>query len=170
MGAAAHRSAWVTLAHLRTQQACHEPEQLYAAKWQLTRLMFQHDWDKKRILAMFKVINWMMVLPAPLQRRYWAGVIAWNVEADMTEFSEIMAWVTPLEQMFIDEGWEKGLKKGLEEGRREGALALLERLLSKRFGPLPKTAQRKLAKADWLQLEAWSDVLHEATSLKQVFK
>ncbi|WP_373924600.1 DUF4351 domain-containing protein [Duganella sp. BK701] len=61
------------------------------------------------------------------------------------------------------------MKKGREEGRAEGAIALLERQLTKRFGPLPKTAQAKLAKANLAQVEAWSDALGAAQSLKQVF-
>ena len=73
-----------------------------------------------------------------------------------------LEWVTPLEQMFIDDGMEKG--------RREGAAAILERQLTRRFGPLSKTAQKKLAKASMEQLEAWSDALPEAQSLKQVFE
>jgi hypothetical protein len=47
---------------------------------------------------------------------------------------------------------------------------ILARLLAKRFGPLPKTVQNKLAKADLLQLEAWSDIALEAQSLNQIFK
>ncbi|WP_432379748.1 DUF4351 domain-containing protein [Duganella sp. P38] len=178
--------AWVVLAHLRTQQARHDPNQLYAVKSQLTRLMFQHGWHKERILAMFKVINWMMVLPAPLQQRYWDAVIELDMEVDMTRLSELMEIVTPLEQMFMDRGWEKGLKEGraagleagreegreegLEAGRREGALALLERQLVRRFGPLPKKVRNKLTKAELAQLEAWSDALPEAESLSQVFR
>lgn len=154
--------ALVVLTHLRTQQARHDPHQLYAAKWELTQRIYQHCWRKERILVMFKVINWMMVLPEPLQRRYWQAVFKLEKEAKME-------WITPLEQMFIDDGWKKGLKEGREEGRKEGAATMLERLLTQRFGPLPKTVQRKLAKADLAQLEAWSDALHEAKSLKQVF-
>lgn len=36
------------------QQSCHDPNQLYMAKWQLPRLMFRHEWNKERILGMFK--------------------------------------------------------------------------------------------------------------------
>ena len=103
--------AWVTLAHLLTQQARHDVHQLYAAKWQLTRLLFQHGWRKERIIELFKVVNWMMVLPAPLQQRYWQAVIKLEKERKME-------WITPLEQMFLD----KGLQKGLEQGRQELSL------------------------------------------------
>jgi hypothetical protein len=175
--------AWITLAHLRTQQARHDPDQLYAAKWQLTRLLFEHGWHKQRIIVLFKVINWMMALPKSYQRRYWRAVLKLEKEHSME-------WISPLEQSFMDKGIKKGLAQGVrqgvrqglelglqqgreqgrEEGRKEGALALLERQLIRRFGPLPKTAQNKLAKASRAQLEAWSDVLDEATSLKQVFR
>jgi hypothetical protein len=46
----------------------------------------------------------------------------------------------------------------------------LERLLIQRFGPLPQTVHRRLAKASLAQVEAWSDALVTAQSLRQVFK
>ena len=70
----------------------------------------------------------------------------------------------------LEQGLERGLEQGLERGRKEGAVALLERLLEQRFGALPQTIRKKLAKASFAQLEAWSDALAEAQSLKQVFK
>ena len=83
-----------------------------------------------------------------------------------------MEWISPLEQSFIDEGVKRGVKQGLaqglERGRREGAAALLERQLTRRFGPLSRTARNKLARASIEQLDAWSDALPDAQSLKQV--
>ena len=158
--------AWVTLAHLRTQQAHHDPEELYAAKWQLTKLLYQHGWSKRRIIVLFNVINWMMALPEPYQERYWQAIVELEKEHEMELFNS-------LEQSFIDKGWQRGLEKGLEQdleqGRQEGAVALLERQLTRRFGPLPQTARKKLAKASLAQLGAWSDALPEAESLKHVF-
>jgi hypothetical protein len=154
--------AWVTLAHLRTQQARHDPDALYAAKWQLTWLLFQHRWSRKRILVLFDVINWMMVLPEAYQDRYWQAIVQLEEERKMK-------WISPLEQSFINKGLQKGLEQGLERGRKEGAAALLERLLTQRFGPLPQAVRNKLAKADVERIEAWSDVLPEAQSLEQLF-
>jgi hypothetical protein len=108
---------------------------------------------------MFKVINWMMALPKAQQKHFWKKAIQLNKEHKMTD---PMKWITPLEQMFIDEG--------MERGRKEGAAAVLERLLTRRFGPLSKTAQKKLAKANVEQLTAWSDAVLDAASLKQVFE
>lgn len=72
-----------------------------------------------------------------------------------------MELLNPLEQMFLD--------RGLEKGRKQGAIAVLTRQLTRRFGPLSKTNQNKLAKASLAQLEAWSEALMEARTLKQVF-
>lgn len=171
--------ALVTLAHLRTQQARHDPDRLYAAKWQLTKLLYRHGWPKKRILVLFNVINWMMALPEPYQERYLRAI-------DRFEKERKMMWIGPVEQKFIDKGWEKGrkagleegleqgkeqgLEQGLEQGRREGVALVLQRQLVRRFGALPQTIQRKLDKASMEQLEAWSDMLPEAQSLKQVFQ
>jgi hypothetical protein len=150
--------AWVTLAHLRTQQARHDPDQLYAAKWQLTTLLYEHGWSNRRIIVLFKVINWMMTLPAPQQGHYWRGVFQLRKEHKMElNMRRPLEWVTPLEEMFM------------EKGRQEGAAALLQRQLARRFGPLSQTNRKKLAKASLEQLEAWSDALPEAQSLKQVF-
>jgi len=155
--------ALITLAHLRTQQSRHDPDKLFAAKWQLTKLLYQHGWPKQRIIILFKVINWMMALPETHQERYWQTLLKFEKERKME-------WISPLEQSFIDKGWKKGLEQGMEQGRKEQALKLLERHLIKRFGPLPKTVQNKLAKAGLVQLEAWSEIALEAQSLKQVFK
>jgi len=80
-----------------------------------------------------------------------------------------MEWISPLEQSFMDKGWEKGREEGIREGIREGVASVLERQLTRRFGPLSKTARAKLAKASLAQLEAWSDLLPEAQSLKAFF-
>ncbi|NVM79840.1 hypothetical protein FHW83_005682 [Duganella sp. SG902] len=171
--------ALLTLAHLRTQQARHDPGLLYAAKWQATRLLYEHGWRKERILVMFDVINWMMVLPEPYQQRYWQAIRGARRE-------RVMFWIGEVEQSFIDKGWKKGRKEGLKEGlqegrnqgleqgiergRKEGAAVLLERQLVRRFGPLPQSVRNRLARASMAQLEAWSERLLEAETLRQVFR
>lgn len=166
--------ALVTLAHLSTQGTRQDAAARFAAKWQLTKLLFQRGWSRRRIIVLFKAINWMMTLPVELEERYWHNV-------HRLERERKMEWITPLEQIFIDKGWKKGVKhglkqgleQGLEQGREEGAAigaaVLLEKQLTRRFGPLPQSARRKLAKADLQQLAAWSDAAFDAQTLKQVF-
>ncbi len=152
--------AWVTQAHALTQQAHHDANKLYSAKRHLTRLLFQHGWREQRIIVLIDVINWMMTLPESYERRYLQELIR------LAKGGEMKKVFNPLEQMLINDG----IKIGLEQGRKEGAAALLERLLAQRFGPLPKTVSAKLANANLAQVEAWTDAMSSAQSLKQVFK
>lgn len=175
--------AWVTLAHALTQQARHDADKLYVAKRHLTQLLFMHGWRERRIIVLFDVINWMMTLPEPYERRYLEEVIWLAKEGGMKKL------FNPLEQMLIndgikiglergiergieqgiEQGIERGIAQGLAQGRKEGAVALLERQLVRRFGPLPQAVSDKLAKASLAQVEVWSDALVTAPSLKQLF-
>lgn len=177
--------AVVTLAHLRTQQTMHSPAERFSAKWRLTELLLQRGWSEKRIMILFKVVNWMMTLPEPLQLRYRRAV-------RKLERSSRMEWIDPYDQIRIDkaerkaeravqkaeraaqkaekQGFRLGREEGREEGRELGAVLVLERQLTRRFGPLPNTVKKKLAKANIEQLSAWSEALLEAQSLRQVFK
>lgn len=155
--------AFVTLAHLRTQQAHRDPDLLYASKWQLTKLLYQRRWSKRRIIILFKVINWMMALPEPLQGRYWRAILR-------LERGRKVEWISPLEQSFIDKGRMVGWQEGRQEGRQEGAAELLEKQLVRRFGALPASVRRKLAGASEEQLAEWGAAVLDAPSLRQVFR
>lgn len=72
-------------------------------------------------------------------------------------------------QKGLEEGLEKGLQKDLEKERAEGGRALLGRVLSRRFGPLPKPDIDRLAQATPEQLELWADRVLDAASLDDVF-
>jgi len=154
--------ALVTLAHLFTQQTRQNADDRFAAKWQLTKLLFQRGWGKRRIIILFKAINWMMALPLDLEERYWRNIRLFELERKME-------YVSSLEQMFIDKGEKEGLAKGLAKGRTEGAAILLAEQLTHRFGPLSQTTRRKLAKANLEQLTTWSKAAFDAQTLKQVF-
>ncbi len=150
--------AQVTLAHLFTQQTRQNADDRFAAKWQLSKLLFQRGWSKKRIIILFKAINWMMTLPEELEERYWRNI-------RLLEQERKMEYVSSLEQMFIN----TGEKKGLAKGRAEGAARLLEEQLTQRFGPISQTTRRKLSKASLEQLTVWSKAVLDAQTLKQVF-
>ncbi len=56
-----------------------------------------------------------------------------------------------------------------EEGREEGKLAVLKRLLTRRFGALPGQILALLEKASPVELERWIDRVLDAESLDEVF-
>ncbi len=59
--------------------------------------------------------------------------------------------------------------EGRGEGRDEGARASLERLLERRFGPLPDAARRQLSCASGPELDRFLDRVLDAESLAAVF-
>jgi hypothetical protein len=67
------------------------------------------------------------------------------------------------------EGRKEGRKEGRNEGRNEGRTEVLQRLLERRFGPLPLVVTARLAAATTGELEQWTDRLLDAPSLADVF-
>nr|VFJ63537.1 MAG: protein of unknown function (DUF4351) [Candidatus Kentron sp. FW] len=77
-------------------------------------------------------------------------------------------------QQGMQRGLERGLEKGLEKGRLEGkaeeAVAILERLLVKRFGPLGEGTKKRLKLATLEQLDYWSDRILDASTIDTIFE
>jgi len=68
------------------------------------------------------------------------------------------------------EQWKKqGQVEGRVEGRVEGEVAVLARLLSKRFGPLDEQTTARLKAATLDQLDIWADRILDAPTLPAVF-
>ena len=68
-----------------------------------------------------------------------------------------------------EEGHKAGHKAGRKEGREEGMLVILQRLLTRRFGPLDANLQQRLQTASPAQLETWAERVIEARDLEEVF-
>ena len=67
------------------------------------------------------------------------------------------------------EGLQKGLLKGRQEGRQEGEAQALLRLLEKKFGSLPRDAQKRIAGAELELLLEWFDRAVTAERFEDVF-
>ncbi|MBI1789650.1 MAG: DUF4351 domain-containing protein [Acidobacteria bacterium] len=85
--------------------------------------------------------------------------------SDIREFREAFAKVQT-------QGWEKGKAQGLVEGKLEGKLegevALLRRLLERRFGSLPGWVIERLQSASTDTLEEWGVRVLNAQTLEEV--
>ncbi|MFZ1859424.1 MAG: Rpn family recombination-promoting nuclease/putative transposase [Candidatus Competibacter sp.] len=60
--------------------------------------------------------------------------------------------------------------KGIEKGIEKGEALLLQRLLVRRFGPLPGDLMARIGSATQEQIERWSDRVLDAASLEDVFR
>lgn len=78
---------------------------------------------------------------------------------DLAEYEASMGnpYITSIERL--------GIQQGIQQGER----ALLARMLTKRFGPLPDWAGRRLEQADVQILEHWAERVLDADCLEDVF-
>jgi len=70
----------------------------------------------------------------------------------------------------LQEGRQEGLEKGLQEGRQEGSQLVLQKLLTKRFGPLSAEVMERIASGSSEQINRWVDRVLDAASLEEVFR
>jgi hypothetical protein len=73
-----------------------------------------------------------------------------------------------LAQYIRDKGFQEGRMEGEIKGEIKGKCILLERQLTRRFGPLPKWVQDKLVSATTEQLDSWAERVLDAGSIQEV--
>ena len=153
----AHASpfALVMAAHLLTQQTKRNAGQRHAAKWRLTKLLYERGWGKQRIIDFYHAIDWMMRLPDDLDQQFRNDVHA-------LERREAMPYINNFERA--------GRKIGRQEGLQEGRSTLLAAMLTKRFGALDPAVMARLAAADAERLSTWGLNLVDARTLDEVFR
>jgi predicted transposase YdaD len=64
------------------------------------------------------------------------------------------------------EGKAEGLAEGLAEGEAKAKGSTLQRLLLRRFGPLPSWAEERIETASIMELDRWLDGVLDASSLE----
>ncbi len=159
--------AALVLAHLKTQQTSREPVARLGWKVRIIKNLFESGLGAEEIRQLFRLIDWLMELPREQE-------LLFKDEIHRLEEGKKMPYVTSVERLAHEEGFEKGIEKGIEKGREEGALAELRKTLlrlgSKRLDPPEETAAASLqAIADLtrpermserlLEVATWSDLL-----------
>ena len=69
----------------------------------------------------------------------------------------------------IRQGLERGREEGREEGREQEALAMLRRMMIKKFGSAPEWATALLANRSTTELEELSERLFDVKSVEELF-
>lgn len=154
--------AVVVMAQLQAQATSKNGPKRLASKTQIIRLLYRYRYSKKNILRLFRIIDWMMALPAALEPAFEQAMTTIEQEHKMT-------FVTSIERLGEKRGLEKGLEQGLAQGQHQGEATLLQRLLARKFGPLPKDLQQRIQSATPAQLETWSLNILDAATLDDVF-
>jgi hypothetical protein len=154
--------ALVVMAQIRAK-ATKDAETRRAWKFRLIRLMYDRGYERKTILELFRVIDWMLQLPATLEAAFRHDLYAF-------EESKQMPYVTTVERAGIEKGLHQGLKQGEQIGYRKGEADLLLWQVEKKFGAdAIGSARQHIEAADNDMLRRWSERILTADTLEAIF-
>jgi hypothetical protein len=126
-------------------------ETLKGWKFRLIRLMYERGDERGLILELFRLIDWMIRLPAGLEADFRQQLYAY-------EEQQRMPYITTVEQA------------GIEKGVKQGEARTLLRQMERKFGPEAVQAHReRIETADIDQLEAWLDRILIAETPETIF-
>lgn len=124
--------ALVVMAQLQTHRTRRDPAERYAAKLQLTRLLYRRGYKRQDIWELYRFIDWLLTLPAELEQQL-------RIDLEQIEAEVNMRYVTSIERLAIQEGLEMGI-----QGMREMLLDVLQ----VRFGNLSGDLIEQLQQID----------------------
>ncbi|WP_071188578.1 DUF4351 domain-containing protein [Trichormus sp. NMC-1] len=134
--------AIVVMAHLKTQATTKKPQERKNWKFQLIRRLYERGLQEKDIRNLYRFIDWVMLLPKPLEREFWQDFKAFEQEITMT-------YVTTGERI----GYERGEQN------------LVLKQLKKRFGEISEDIQQVITELSIDQLESLGEALLDFTSV-----
>jgi hypothetical protein len=92
------------------------------------------------------------------------------IEEEEKMLSQVDQTRLPSYRIGMEQGILQGMQQGVHQGMQQEALHMLQRQLTRRFGPLGEATLDRLKSADLNQLERWADNILEAKTLDEVFK
>lgn len=142
-------SAVIILANWATQRTRRDMPERRRWKWDLTRRLYEAGLDRRAILGLYRLLDWLMRLPEHLEREY-------KEELRQFEESRAMPYITSIERMGREEGRQEGRQEGRELGRVEALRENILDLIEARFGPAPASIRERITAAkDPTVLKAW---------------
>jgi hypothetical protein len=142
--------ATVVMAHLKTKATRDDNEERFRWKRYLVRRLYERGYERRDVIALFRFIDWLMVLPEHLADQL-------DDEHQRLEAEKNMRYVTHIE------------RRAIEKGLVQGQLSLLKRQLTRRFQQLPAWVEERLGQASREELESWAERVLDAESLDEVF-
>jgi len=114
--------AIITAAHLKTKATKDSPQERYAWKWTITRALYEKGFSAKDILDIYRLVDWLMLLPDDLTNQFTQNLIAYEEE-------QKMPYVTSAERI----GIKKGLTEGMDIGQLNEAREMVLEALDTKF-------------------------------------
>jgi hypothetical protein len=154
--------ALITHAFLATRKTANDDEQRRHWKLRIVRRLYEQDYTEEDVRRLFRVIDWMMHIGGE-------QAIIFRNELEQLEAEKGMQYVTSIERIYKQEGFEQGRQEGRQEGARSSLAALLLTQLAQRFGQVPEWASKRLEAATPEALENWGGRILRVRSLEELF-
>jgi len=145
--------ALLILAHRAAQRTRRDSPERGGRKWELIRQLYERGWERKEVLELYRLLDWLLPLSARAERVF-------QEQVRELEKEKAMSYISSAERIGIEKGLEQGLHQGLQTGRQEGLLngvreSLLE-VLEARFGAVPAGIQEAISsQSDLSTLRRW---------------
>jgi hypothetical protein len=118
--------AIITAAHLKTKATKNNPQERYTWKWTITRTLYEKGFSTKDILALYRLVDWLMWLPEDMTKKFTQDLIAYEEEKKMP-------YITSAERIGIEKGMAEGMDKGVDIGQLLNAREMLLEALDEKF-------------------------------------
>ena len=105
--------AMVIAAHLAAQNTAGDMSQRQVFKWNVIRRLYHSGFDRQAVLDLFRLLDWLLVLPKELEVAFRARLLDYEEETRMPH-------ITSIERLSREEGQQEGWRKGRQEGWQAG--------------------------------------------------
>lgn len=159
--------AVVVSAHRETQKTSKDSDRRYREKLSIAKGLYRRGYQKRDILELFRLIDWMMTLPKSLEENFTREIYRYEEEQQMP-------YITSVERLGIEkglkQGLEQGLEQGLKQGRQEGIIQksreALINVLRERFEKIPDELVEAIALLE--DETTLTDLLRQSISIESV--
>ena len=107
--------AVVVMAHLKMLETKNDHKKRLISKVELTQMLYDKGYSKEKVFALYRFIDWLMVLPADLSRMFY------NTISKQNEVHK-MKYLTSIEQIIIRDARLAAQKIGEERGEKRGEI------------------------------------------------
>jgi hypothetical protein len=144
-------------AHLGAQRTRKDHQERFGIRWRVLRNLYERGWSREDILELYRLLDWLLVLPPEMDLEFRRQVLDYEKE-------KTMPYITSIERIASEEGRKKGLQEGRQEGRQEGQQAVILRLLQRRLRGLEGATAGRVRALDAQRLEVLAEDLLDFTS------
>lgn len=146
--------AVVVMAHRKTQETSRNATERLQWKLRLIKGLYERGFTRQDIVELFRLLDWMMQLPEPLE-------LTFRDELRQFQEEKQMPYVTSIERIARQEG----IQEGRQEGRLEERQDIVRSLLSSRFGVIDEELMTVLERLTQMPAAEFGSALSTLSSL-----